>query len=333
MGFDQDGIRRIDYTISKAGIKILKKSWLDFTKNIKPYPENRYRGRGIVYTAGGVSNITCLLISINVLRKQGCDLPIEVWFLGNEIPEYIQSEFKGLGVTFKNFLDFEKISFPGFHLKPLCILYSSFEEVLFLDSDNICLKNPTFLFDSDEYKRNGCIFWPDFWKTDITNPIWEIVGSNDFNQQEQESGQILINKSVCWKELGLTIFFNKHSKYYYNLLYGDKDTFKFSWIALGKSYHMVKAYPKICGFFENDDFYGNTIVQHDLHGNMLFLHRNLIKWDITLPPERIWTEIKYYHDNADVRQIIFKEYLGKPMLDFQGEYSIEKASMEIEKLE
>jgi alpha 1,2-mannosyltransferase len=41
---------------------------------------------------------------------------------------------------------------------------SSFSEVLYLDSDNILLADPTFLFDHPIYREHGVVFWPDITK-------------------------------------------------------------------------------------------------------------------------------------------------------------------------
>ncbi len=40
------------------------------------------------------------------------------------------------------------------------ILHSSFEEVLFLDADNTPVRDPSLLFNYDEF-RKGDLFWPD----------------------------------------------------------------------------------------------------------------------------------------------------------------------------
>ena len=47
--------------------------------------------------------------------------------------------------------------------KPYSIAYSHFDEILFLDSDNFPLRDPTYLFETDAYKATGSIFWKDFW--------------------------------------------------------------------------------------------------------------------------------------------------------------------------
>src|SRR5690606_24050990 len=97
---------------------------------------------------------------------------------------------------------------------------------------------------------------------DQTNPIWEITASDHFHLPEQESGQILIDKEKCWKELNLCLHFNRQSKYY-KLIYGDKDTFKFAWLALRSPFYMVPTLPGMCGISFHNSFFGNTIVQYD----------------------------------------------------------------------
>ena len=40
----------------------------------------------------------------------------------------------------------------------------SFAEILYLDSDNIALTDPAFLFEHPVYQERGAVFWPDFHK-------------------------------------------------------------------------------------------------------------------------------------------------------------------------
>jgi len=49
----------------------------------------------------------------------------------------------------------------------------SFSEVLYLDSDNIPLTDPSYLFDHEVYKRHGAVFWPDF-PVDVSHAISRI---------------------------------------------------------------------------------------------------------------------------------------------------------------
>ena len=46
------------------------------------YPEGRFSGAGIVMCAGGRTYFTCAWVLVNLLRRLGCRLPIEVWYRG-----------------------------------------------------------------------------------------------------------------------------------------------------------------------------------------------------------------------------------------------------------
>lgn len=190
--FLKNGIREVDFKITDKKITSLKDKWKSYHKRTPLYP-NHYKGKGIVMTAGGYKYFTCAWISIMHLRKIGCQLPIELWYLGNELNEEVLCELQKIGVTCRDFLSINYTfkSYSGFLLKPLAIIYSNFEEVLFLDSDNLCINDPEYLFEYDEYKNYGCIFWPDYWETSFSNPIWKIIDCEYKKSKEQESGQLL----------------------------------------------------------------------------------------------------------------------------------------------
>ncbi|GGH11886.1 hypothetical protein FAZ19_00100 [Sphingobacterium alkalisoli] len=333
MYFNKNRVRYTGYVMPKHDIEYLAQDWKAFLAKIPAYPHHRYAEKGIVYTAGGVSHVTCLWVSINELRNLGCLLPIEVWHLGNEISIDVMEFFEGLDVRFRDFQDLGPIDRTGVFLKPLAILHSSFREVLYIDSDNVCLRDPTYLFDIPEYNRLGTVFWPDYWITDPHNPIWKIIDSSAFDTPEQESGQLLVNKEMCWKELNLCLHFNMLEKYYYKLLYGDKDTFRFAWFALKTSFYMIPTLPGTCGTIKEDAFYGNTMLQHDENESVLFLHRNLLKWDITRPYEKSWQIMKRFEKDAVVKEALLKKLNGKPMIDLDGDTQYENASTEITLLE
>ena len=238
-----------------------------------------------------------------------------------------------MNVEFRNFHELGKIALTGYMLKPLAIINSRFKEVLFLDADNNCVEDPEYLFSLAVYKEYGCVFWPDYFRTSRTNSIWSIIGTKTYEIPEQESGQILINKEKCWQELQLCLYFNALSKYYYRILYGDKDTFKFAWLALKSKFYMVEHPVGTCGFKENGNFYGNTMVQHDPAGKVLFLHRNLLKWDITKNDEISWTHIKKFDENAKRKGIIFKSSPKGLGLDLIGDVSEEEFNSKFDNIE
>jgi alpha 1,2-mannosyltransferase len=216
-------------------------------------------------------------------------------------------------------------------LKPLSILYSKFKEVLFLDADNICIKDPSFLFETKPYIETGAIFWPDFWKTAKDNPIWEIIENKEYSTPEQESGQILINKEICWKELNLCVFFNEKYEIYHRLLWGDKDTFRFAWFALKTKFHMIEKPVGSCGFMlSGQTFSGNTMVQHCVNSEILFLHRNLLKWDITRLGEMTWLMIKEFKTSAKKKVIYCNAHslnLGGDVIEYQVPSSIKQTEI------
>ncbi|SJN49779.1 hypothetical protein [Sphingobacterium sp. JB170] len=314
--FRKDRFRTVSFTYTEDQAAHLKEDWQDYLSDIGKFPRDRYQGKGIVYTAGGVSYVTCLWVSISQLRNTGCTLPIEVWHVGNEVSNEIIAEFRNLDVTFRDFNRYTNVTQRGYILKPLAILNSSFKEVLFLDADNICVKDPNYLFESVEYRVHGALFWPDFWKTGKSNSIWKITGVKPKDLIEQESGQILIDVERCWKALNLCLYFNRLGEYYYRILLGDKDTFKFSWLASNTDYYMIDVLPGSCGRIVDGMFIGNTMVQFGTDHSIQFLHRNLLKWDVTYDDERVWEFVQRYLPNSTNKKISQK-------ITKDGMYSIE----------
>lgn len=320
MIFNKNGVRRSNFKFSAQDIETLRETWQVHSEKKFKIPRD-LSGKGIVYTAGNVKYITCAWVSISLLRSLNCNLPIELWYLGNELSEGIISKFKCLNVDFRNFNQLGQTDLFGYMLKPLAIINSRFKEVLYLDADNNCIKDPEYLFYTDEYNKFGCLFWPDYFYTSKDNSIWSIINIKPNRDLEQESGQILINKEKHWKELQLCLHFNKLASYYYNILLGDKDTFKFAWLALKSKFYMVPHMPGTCGYKIKNKFYGNTMVQHDPAGNILFLHRNLLKWDVTYQDEICWKYIKRVQVNDKKAQIVIRKGLRKGWLgiDFTGQ--------------
>lgn len=319
--FTGNFVRENNFRLSRKEISNLKNEWKEFVHNIPAYP-NDFFGKGIVMCAGGFLYIPCAWVSIAMLRKLGCNLPIELWYEGNEINSSMIQKFQDFNVTCINCNDYSKAPLKGYVMKPFAILHSSFKEVLFLDADNNCVRDPSYLFDCNEYIKHGTIFWPDAWTTAKSNMIWKVVNSTAYDTIEQESGQLLINKEKCWKELNLSMHFNVNHQIYYKMLLGDKDTFKFAWLALKSTYYMIPKPVGSCGYMNaNNEFYGFTMVQHDPDGEILFLHRNLMKWSLVNDEKELWTTIKR-RKSDDVRfapKTLQAENLRFGMVDISGD--------------
>lgn len=246
------------------------------------YPQDVFSGRGIVTAAGGPRYFRCAFAQYITLRRQGCTLPYQMWYLGpkemDRIMLLICEEFgiETVDATGTNplpsgqhnyFLQKKPRILNGWELKPFATTHSRFEEVLFLDADNTTGRNPEFLFDEPEYTNCGSAFWPD--SIDVKNSlvnsdVWARIGRPQGCSKFLgfESGQYMVNKTRSWRELCLTMWFNDYSDYWYKFVYGDKDTFLLAWASLDSDFHYAPI-PR------NEDA---CIVQRDFRGLDLFYH-------------------------------------------------------------
>lgn len=250
-----------------------------FLNQIVSYPD-RFSGRGIVICAGGVRYFTNAWVCIHMLRLRGCKLPIQVWHLGEkEMDPEMANLLLPLGVkcidAYKMRERFPARILNGWELKAYAMLHSPFEEVLFLDADNVPIVNPEFLFDTPQYRETGAIFWPDYdqGKNEKKQTIWKSCGLRQPQEPEFETGQMVVDKKRCWVALSLCMWFNENSDFYYNYIYGDKETFHLAFRKAGKSYALV---PKPVYSLQG------TMCQHDFKGRRIFQHRNSDKWDLFL---------------------------------------------------
>ncbi len=234
-----------------------------------------WKGRGIVIPGGG-RYLACGWVCINMLRHLGCRLPIEFWHLGpQEVrPQFIEAA-AALGVKCVDALKVRERRparrLHGWELKPYAALHSDFEEVLLLDADNVPVVDPSFLFDTPEYLRDGAVFWPDRGRMGPDHAAWKLTGVDHRDEPEFESGQLLIHKNRCLRELHLTMWFNEQSDFWYHVVYGDKETFHLAWRKLARPYAMPP-YPV-------HELYG-VMCQHDFQGRRIFQHRGGDKWSL-----------------------------------------------------
>lgn len=282
---------RQHWGISPEVIASKQAEWKQALADIPMYPEGQFSGNGVVIVAGG-KYLESAMVTIQLLRNMGSKIRIQVWHLGSdEMPDPDRKLLLDLGVEIRDFEDhvppsmLKPIQTKGglrlFQLKPLAIMYSDLENVLLIDSDNTPVMDPAYLFDTEEYKSTGSLFWPDYWKTSTESPIWAIFGLDPSDDWEQESGQLLINKRKAWSALQLTVFLN--DEFYMQFLNGDKDTFRFAWLASQTPFAMNTFTPSAIGslkeHFNNAErgFCSHTMLQHDFEGRPLFLHHNQLK--------------------------------------------------------
>ena len=182
-------------------------------------------------------------MTLSELRRQGCRLPVEVWYLGSD---EMTAEMAALLARFDaKCVDATEVRkknpvriLNGWELKPHSILHSRFAEVLFLDADNVPVQDPEYLFGCGEYAAHGAVFWPDYGRLAPHREIWRICNVPYRDEPEFESGQIVVDKRRCWRELQLTMHLNEHSDFYYDYVHGDKETFHMAWRMLRTEYAM-----------------------------------------------------------------------------------------------
>jgi hypothetical protein len=258
---------------------------------VPPYPVERFAGRGIVMAAGGPRHFTNAWVTIQVLRRlHGCTLPIELWYLGpDEMSSTTVKLLRPLDVVCVDGLEVRRQHpvrrMGGWECKPFAIIHSRFQEVLWLDADNVPLVEPSFLFAEPAYARTGAIFWPDLTSLSPDHPIWTICRVPWRDEPEFESGQIVLDKARCWDTLQLTMHLNAWSDFYYRYVYGDKETFHLAWRMLDRPHAMPDRRPrKSIGYWSRaptTDGGAWTLFQHDLHGREVFHHRTSTgKWNL-----------------------------------------------------
>ncbi|KAG1697825.1 hypothetical protein DVH05_015779 [Phytophthora capsici] len=233
-----------------------------------------------------------------------CELPIELWYRpkemqgapGSMVPLQ-QLAGENRKITFREIHDKKA---TGFGAKVFAIYHSFFEKILFLDSDNVPVRDPSFLFETKEFNDTGAVFWPDFWHPTHTifnvhgqSLLWELLDQRFVNMFEQESGQLVIDRRRHAAPLELVNFYTFHKPNFFKmfeLVHGDKDLFRLAWLKLKAPFHMIDAPPAVAGKAFNNSFCGVTMVQHDANGQVLFLHRNTRK--LMGKPKRQFVHLK-----------------------------------------
>ena len=87
-----------DQFVTDAMIDTAKRQIDEHMERIPIYDPTKYDGRGIVMVAGGAKYIACAYVNIRMLRANGCDLPVEMWYIGDfEMDDKARSLFDEIG--------------------------------------------------------------------------------------------------------------------------------------------------------------------------------------------------------------------------------------------
>ena len=248
------------------------------------YPEGLYKGQGIVTCASAKSGHSSgkdlkhgyfpgAWSMLKEVRRLGCNLPVTFAYLGFE--EFAPNLMHLIEPHNATSLDLRWLDWftnpmrilAGWESKIAAIMACPYEEVLFMDADNIPVSAPDYLFTQPAYLEHGAMFWGDLGPSTkhewLPKEVWDAIGvAKPDNYLDFESGQLLINKRKCWKALNVCRHINEYSDYYYKIVFGDKSTFFLAWHKLGQSY----AIPRRPGWG------GKAIFQYDMDGDLMFQH-------------------------------------------------------------
>lgn len=186
-------------------------------------------GKGIVI-AGGGKYLDWAWVVCKWLRGLGCQLPIQVWYLGaKEMPERAKPLFAELGVETVDTLE-ERQWKPmrrigGWEMKPYCVMNAPWRHVMFLDADCFPEFNPEEMFNHQEIQRHGSLFFSDVARHHRSE--WGYVYCGLFRKEKEwESGQFIVDKQRAWMGLRWTFWFCEHSDVWFKLGHGEKLLFE-----------------------------------------------------------------------------------------------------------
>ncbi len=199
------------------------------------YPAGRFEGRGVVMAAGGRLQVVNAYSVVRALRARGCRLPVELYYAGaSEMSAHVVHVFNEMDVAVLDMYhslagEDAQVALRGFQIKAFAVLHSSFEEVLWLDSDSVPASDVSQAFESTAFRQLGSLFWQD-WSRD---PHWlsaQFLAAYGLHMQhgerELEAGQFVLCKRRCWTALQMVVYMNRHFVHFYRRLYGDKDTWR-----------------------------------------------------------------------------------------------------------
>lgn len=299
-----DMIRHRTNLLTPEQASLMREQHAGLIRNLPAYPSEAFSGRGIVMLAGGHYS-EYAATALGVLRESGSKLPVEVWRRDEREEKHEwcdEIEQEGMACRrLSDYLDTDILSIQdGKEMKIFTMLFSSFEEIIFIDADNMALQPPELLFESKQYQETGAILWPDYWRYDNIDWLDYIVGISGnrseslWDQTTVESGQIVWHKRQHWKSLLLATYYNWYGPdLYFTLInygyagWGDKDTFPIALRALNESYHAISHPPATVWVNGRVDERRLGMIQvspqpgaqsADGNATSLFLHATTIKW-------------------------------------------------------
>ncbi|CAG8136499.1 unnamed protein product [Penicillium salamii] len=301
---------------------------------IPPRPYYRPHTRGIVSTAGG-PYLPVLVISLRMLRQTGSKLPMEVFLATEEeyepyICNQVLPSLNARCLILSQILQSSPTKIEKYQFKPFAMLFSSFEEILFLDADAFPLEKPDLLFNNEPFLSTGLLTWPDFWASSASPLFYLIAGYNapPMNlRQSTESGVLLLSKKSHLRTLLLCTYYNFHGPtHYYPLLSqgaageGDKETFLAAAMATNEPFYQVSESICALGHRTKGGLAGSAMAQFNPMQDYALIKQGLsrVKGDKAHAPDVFFIHANFPKFNPAT---IFENHEVNPAFTDEGEYT------------
>lgn len=269
--------------ISKTNIEKMQKAHTKFVQGIKEnHPQMVFTpgSQGFVSTGGG-EYLPVLVISLRMLRRTGTTLPVEVFLADHEeyepyICNHVLPSLNATCVIMSDILESipHSVDITRYQFKVFAMMFSSFEQILFLDADCFPIHNPEQLFTSEPFQKHGLITWPDFWASSASPLFYQIASQSVPPMTERassETGELLLSKMTHQRSLLLATYYNYYGPtHYYRLLSqggpgeGDKETFLAAASVMNETFYATSESVQPIGHVKNDGgIDGSAMVQYD----------------------------------------------------------------------
>lgn len=255
----------------------------DIEQHLPEYVQQRFIGqpsfpenRGIV-TIGGGKYFAILIVSLRFLRRSGTNLPVEVFVPAKEYEvDMCENVLPAFNAVCRILPELGGGAEPlkGFQFKAFAMVFSTFDQLIFLDADCTAMRDLAPLFQKEPFTSTGLVTWPDLWLTSVS-PLYYVIAEQEVvpiaAHASSETGQVVISKTLHWRTLLLIAYYNYYGPtYYYRLLgqggtgMGDKDTFLPAANVFGLPYyHVRKPVIQVGHRFEDGSTGSRVQVQYD----------------------------------------------------------------------
>ncbi|KAN0071378.1 Mannosyltransferase putative domain containing protein [Elaphomyces granulatus] len=252
----------------------------DFVANITAdHPSLYYYPgtRGVVITAGP-DQLPLVVINLRMLRRTGSTSPVEVFLSSPNdyepfICEIVLPALNAQCLILSDILGGDVERFFLIQFKFLAVLFSTFEEILFLDADVFAIQNPDPLFDSEPFKSHGYVVWPDFWASTASPYIYNITSQPvppRALHPTVEAGEMLISRKTHQMSLFLVAYYNFYGYSHYFGLFtqngagqGDKETWHTAAAVMKQPFYQVHDPIQAIGRPLEGSDNRNAMVQYD----------------------------------------------------------------------